>query len=302
MASLALTTREGRESFAKRMIPRIVNVLPRHMTPERMTRIVCVEMVRNPALAECTEVSLAASIVLASELGLEPSGPRGEFYMIPYDLIDKVTKRKVKTCVPIVGYKGMCKLALNSPDVRRLNAGVVYADEIKSGAFVATREPPEVHHAFQISDEKRFDSQILAAYAVAEMHDGRKAIVLLERQELEARRGRSQAAESGPWVTDYAAMARKTAIRALLTGGLVPLTAGSPFAKAVDVETEAENDWIETTAEPVEEEHGVNLAAALGVGEATEATPAETAEPEKAPARRRRESKTTELPLDNGAL
>jgi recombinational DNA repair protein RecT len=47
---------------------------------------------------------------------------------------------------------------------------------------------------------------------------------VLSRKQIEARRKRSDARDRGPWVTDFAAMCRKSAIRALLVGGRVPLS------------------------------------------------------------------------------
>ncbi len=40
---------------------------------------------------------------------------------------------------------------------------------------------------------------------------------ILTKQQIDARRARGKAASFSPWQTDYAMMARKTALRALLT-------------------------------------------------------------------------------------
>ena len=66
----------------------------------------------------------------------------------------------------------------------------------------------------------------MAVYAIARIRDGSIAYEVLTRQEIDARRNRSQSSGSGPWVTDYASMARKTGLRLLFAGGLVPLSAG----------------------------------------------------------------------------
>ena len=65
---------------------------------------------------------------------------------------------------------------------------------------------------------------------------------VLTRQEIDARRNRSQSSGSGPWVTDYARMARKTGLRLLFAGGLVPLSA--EIVRAIEADDEGE-DYID---------------------------------------------------------
>lgn len=198
--------------------PQIAAVLPKHLTPERMVQIVAVEAARNPKLRECTPTTLASCVMLASELGLEPSGPLGHAYLIPR------RNRGQMECTLLLGYKGMCELARRSGQIARISADVVYRSEVEAGAFSATREPPEIHHAWT-PGLVREDGAIVAAYAVAVLSDGSRVQVLLDRDQIEARRKRAQSRDDGPWGTDYPAMARKSALRALLTGGLVPLSA-----------------------------------------------------------------------------
>lgn len=237
----ALAPRDKMRAFMDVMRDRIATVLPRHLTPERMAQIVLVEAGRNPKLAECSTASLAACVMLASELGLEPSGPLGKFYLVPR------RNKGTMECTALLGYKGLAELARRSGEIARLNAGVVYEAEIESGAFRATLEPPEILHTFMAQPFDRSDGAICLAYATAEMKDGSKSQAILTRSQIEDRRARSAASGGGPWTTDYAAMARKTALRALLSGGLVPLSAESPVVRAIEAERQAER----TQPEPV---------------------------------------------------
>ncbi|MBT7101308.1 hypothetical protein HN937_28280 [Candidatus Poribacteria bacterium] len=318
--STALVARTKMESFLATMKPRIAKVLPKHLTPERMGQIVMVEASRNPKLAECTVPSLAAAVMLASELGLEPSGPLGKFYLIPRNLKVKGTNRKEMTCTPLIGYKGLAQLARNSGEIARLNASVVFKDEIDSGAFTATIEPPDILHKFTPVPINRHPDEIALAYATAEMKDGSKAQVILTRSEVEDRRSRSSSGDFGPWTTDFGAMARKTALRALLTGGLVPLAAESSLTRAVEAEL-SENivaqtpsgsasddtapivDFGAPTVEVVDETTGeVTEAPADAVTDESGAAvedPPEASDPEPAakPAARGRRRQTRELDL-----
>src|SRR6185295_7827853 len=62
----------------------IRQVLPKHLTPERMAMIAFTAMRQNPELMKCSRESIIGSIMTASILGLEPSGPLGHGALIPY--------------------------------------------------------------------------------------------------------------------------------------------------------------------------------------------------------------------------
>ena len=113
-----------------------------------------------------------------------------------------------------------CTLARRSKDIASLDAGVVY----KGDSFAFDRATGRVEHPYSF-DVDRSDKEVVGAYAIARIKGSDYPIVVvLSRAEIEKRRARSAASKSGPWVTDYAAICRKTALRALLTSGLVPLT------------------------------------------------------------------------------
>jgi recombination protein RecT len=71
------------------------------------------------------------------------------------------------------------------------------------------------------------------AYAYALLKDGGHAFEVMTVAEVERIRGRSRAGQSGPWVSDWEMMARKTAIRRLAK--LLPLS--SEFRDASERDT-----------------------------------------------------------------
>src|SRR4051812_13911554 len=87
----------------------IAAALPRHMTPERMIRVALTAIKSNPTLMKCDALSVAACIVQASILGLEPVSFLGEAYLIPFK-----NKDGSYSCQFIPGYQGLIKLARNS--------------------------------------------------------------------------------------------------------------------------------------------------------------------------------------------
>lgn len=80
--------------------PQMKLALPKHMSVERMTRLVLTVFSQNPKLAECSPFSVAASIMTASQLGLEPN-VNGQGYLIPYG----------GACTFVPGWKGLVDLA-----------------------------------------------------------------------------------------------------------------------------------------------------------------------------------------------
>ena len=199
---------------------------PRQRDFERLARIVVLEGQKTPKRFSCPPESVVRSVMLAAQLGLEPGGALGHLYLIPYG----------RECTPLVGYKGLLELARRSGQIRRLDAVCVYEGE----TFKVTRGlAPNLEHDqdFQVD---RSDDNLVAAYAVAVLTSGDPVFEVLTRDEINARRGRSKASRSGPWVTDFARMARKSAIRALLNGGLVPLSAEMVRAMADDADAPRE--------------------------------------------------------------
>jgi len=140
---------------------------------------------------------------------------------------------------------------------------------------------PAMVHVPKPGIDRTKTQDIIAAYAVVRLRDGSTYFEWLWRDEIDARRARSDGAKafdegkakSTPWSTDYAAMARKTAIRALFTSGRVPMADQLGFAAAVmdeeaapamhqaalaamasEMQAEGKDATILGTSEPVEEE------------------------------------------------
>jgi recombination protein RecT len=67
----------------EKMKGQIEAALPRHITPERMSRIALTALRKTPKLYQTTLESFFGAIITASQLGLEP-GVNGQCYIIPY--------------------------------------------------------------------------------------------------------------------------------------------------------------------------------------------------------------------------
>lgn len=181
----------------------IAAALPRHMDANRMARVALTACRMTPALLKCKPASLFGAIIQCSQLGLEPGGALGHAYLIPF-------KDEVQF---IIGYRGMIDLARRSGQIVTLQANAVYEGDTFSVCYGLD---PTLDHTPNFDNPDRASPALLRyVYAVAKLKDGGTQFAVMSRAEVEAIRKRSRAGSSGPWVTDYEAMALKTVTRRL---------------------------------------------------------------------------------------
>ena len=183
------------------------------MAPERFIRVALTELRRNPKLLTATRESLLGALMVSAQLGLEPGGPLGHLYLVPY--------RNQIQLIP--GYKGL--IALAAREGIAIDAHAVHRGD--SFEYAYGLRPRLEHIPADDADE------LTHVWAIARA-GGHRWMRVLTKKEVEQYRRRSMAADTGPWVTDYEAMAIKTAIRRLFS--VVPVQAGSRFAEAVNME------------------------------------------------------------------
>jgi len=197
--------------------------LPAHLTPDRLLRIVTTEIRKTPALLECSQASLLGAVIQSAQVGLEPGGALGHCYLVPF-------KGQVQL---IVGYRGFLELANRSDRVSKIIARAVYSgDEFE---FEYGLNERLVHKPGDAS--KR--GQLSHVYCVVTLKDGAQMFDVMAKAEVDAIRNRSKAGNSGPWVTDYEAMAKKTAVRRLFK--FMPASIEAQRAVGLDEMSETEN-------------------------------------------------------------
>lgn len=191
----------------ERMLPQIKNALPKHVSPDRMARIAMTAVRQTPDLALCTTASFVGCVMQAAQLGLEPNTPLGYAWLIPRK--NKKLDAGQRECTLLIGYQGRMDLA------RRAGVPIRPPSVVREGDFFEYEKgtAPTLRHK-ESDDPNREDKPITHAYAVGKV-DGEPVFVVLTRGQIEKRRQRSQAADDGPWVTDYAAMCLKTAVHEL---------------------------------------------------------------------------------------
>jgi recombination protein RecT len=169
-------------------------VLPRHLTPDRMARVTCTAIMRNPKLLECTPESLLQAMMLCSQMGLEPDGRNA--HMIPYGTNVQL----------ILDWKGLVALAERN-GVKNIRAvAVCDKDEF---SFSIEDGIPKLRHVINWKAER---GAAYAYYGTCVRND-QFDVEVMTKGEVDKIRQRSKASGSGPWVTDYDEMAKKTVLR-----------------------------------------------------------------------------------------
>lgn len=204
-------------------------MLPRHMTPEKLVKIVMVAVSRNQGLLKCTKDSLLQAVMDAAKLGLPPDGTLGQGYLVPF----WNGKARCLEAKFIAGYRGYITLARNSGNIESISAELVYAGE-KFNIKLGTAR--EIVHERSL-DVEPTDENITGAYMIARFKDGGYHFEYMTRKQLEAVKERSpsknkQGEVVGPWVSDFGEMCRKTVVRRGIK--MVPMSVEEPIAKLVE--------------------------------------------------------------------
>jgi len=217
--------------YIQRNMPAIKNIASRELNPERLYRMVLACVSRTPLLAQCTIESLLRATLQASELGLAPGSATGEAYMVPFK--KKTGDGWGYEAQLIPGYRGLISLAFRSGHVVSVKADVVYQGD----TFKAPTNPlePQMEHVRNFESELKPEN-ITFAYCVVRLKDGGLVYDVMSRSEVDAVRKRSKASDSGPWVTDFAEMTKKTVTRRCLK--YAPMSAEMSKALAADAAAE----------------------------------------------------------------
>ncbi len=195
----------------QRSYDRIAEAAPAHLTPERMIQVVSAMIYRTPTLQECDPASIVNAVIRSASLGLDLDPALNEGFLIPrYN--DKI---KAKECQFQIGYQGLRKLAMNTGRVNYIHSRLI-------------RQRDSFHYEFNPDLVFRHvpamgnPGPVTAVYCVAKLDTGDHIVEIMTADEIESIHQRSDGykkakkngwTESGPWVTDWDEMAKKTVLK-----------------------------------------------------------------------------------------
>lgn len=183
----------------------LARAVPRHIDPARFLRTTLTVIMQNQKLLDCSPQSIVGAMMQAGAWGLELDPGLGQAYLVPY--YDRRNDRNLAQLQ--IGYQGMIALALRSQQVKKIIARAVYEKDVFHYSFGLEEK---LEH---VPSDAEDPGDLVYVYAVAALEGGEKQFDVMTRADVEKVRKRSRAAESGPWVTDYDSMAKKTVVRRL---------------------------------------------------------------------------------------
>ena len=187
-----------------KMLPAIAAALPKTMTPERFSRVVLTALSANPKLMDCTQPSFLGSMMIAAQLGLEVNTPLGHAYLIPF------RNHGIMECTFQLGYKGLIDLAYRSGQISTIQAQTVYAND--TFEYELGLDAKLIHKP-ALSDR----GDPVAFYALYKTKDGGWGFEVMSLEDIRQHARRfSKSADSGPWATNFEAMAKKTVLKRVL--------------------------------------------------------------------------------------
>ena len=151
-------------SFMDKLKPQMALALPKHLTADRMARLALTAFSTSEALQRCTTKSIAASIMTAGQLGLEP-GVNGAGFLVPYGT----------TCTFVPGWKGLVDLVSRSGR-GTVFTGVIFKDQEYTFIDGAKRDLI-IHNETDLDDPE----DITHAYAIGWVKDATMPIIELWR-------------------------------------------------------------------------------------------------------------------------
>jgi recombination protein RecT len=191
----------------------IAQALPKHLTADRMARLLLTEFYKNPKLMQCTRASIVGGVLQSSQLGLEIGSGLGHAYLIPFNANKKIGNEWVTTVEAqlVIGYQGMLDLARRSGELISIHAAAVR----KGDHFVYKRsldgDVLEHEERYETDDFTHF-------YAMARFKNGGHSYIvwpIKKIREHALRHSKVRGKLVGPWESDFEAMCIKTMIRAL---------------------------------------------------------------------------------------
>lgn len=238
----AARPQDGIQRLLQHAWPRIEQVMPKHMSSERLYQLAISTINQTPRLAECDSASLLSCVMKCSALGLEPSAVDGlgRAYILPFR-----NKGRMQATF-IIGYKGLIDLARRSGQLRSIHAQAVYEGD----EFDYWEDELGQHFSFRPNRAADHSPERLTdVYVTAQLVNGGRVFEHMTKAEVDAIRKRSRSANNGPWVTDYEAMALKTVIRR--SARYLPMSTEAQEAVAADETTPDYSGVISPVIEPV---------------------------------------------------
>lgn len=203
--------------------------------PDRFIRLATTALITTPSLQNCNMLSIANSVMLAAQLGLEPNNGLGHGWLIPY--------KGVCTFQP--GYRGLLELAYRSESIVTAQPIVVYVGD--DFDYAEGAEPRLIHRPAPIAQRRSAKDEVeewewVGAYSRVKLPSGHTDVLWMWRDEILAVRDKSgnisqKNPDASPWRRWFWEMAKKTPVKRHCK--FLRLSGAAQLAVGVDDQAEA---------------------------------------------------------------
>lgn len=197
-----ITPMEAMRGTLSKLEAEFAMALPPQIPVQKFIRTTMTAVQMNPDLLDVDRRSLLASCMKAAQDGLLVDGREAAL------VIFRTKNGPMAQYMPMIG--GLLKKLRNSGELASIGAHVAYEND---------------EFRYELGDEERIvhkphlagkRGQPIAAYAIARTKDGATYREVMSLDQIEQVRNVSRAKDSGPWVSWWDEMARKTVLRRLL--------------------------------------------------------------------------------------
>lgn len=177
-------------------------LLPPQIKPEVFQRVVLTAVQKQPALLGANRASLFTAVIEAATDGLLPDGREGAMVIFKSKGGDTVK------WMPMIA--GLLKKVRNSGELKSVAVRLVYGGDLFRYYIDETGE----HLQYEAADNP--DKNIFRrAFALATTKDGGSYVEVMDADDIEKVRQASKSKDSGPWISWWEEMVKKTALRRL---------------------------------------------------------------------------------------
>lgn len=173
--------------------------LPGHLPPDRFIRVAVTAIQNNPDLLRVDRRSLLTAAMKAAQDGLLPDGREGALVIFR----DR-ERGEIAQWLPMIA--GLRKKARQTGLVATWEAHVVHQND---SFDYELGDEPFIRHRPAVGER----GAPIGAYSICKLKSGEVSREFMSIAEITVIRARSRAKDSGPWVTDFSEMCRKTVAR-----------------------------------------------------------------------------------------
>lgn len=200
------------KDFINKNKTKIIEVMPKFINQDLFFRTIFIAITKDPKLAQCTTESFLCAMLDAAAMGVIPNSPSKEAYIVPYTDDRDRTKKKATFQL---SYKGIINITYRNPIVKDITVSEVCEND-KFRCVYGDDNHRMLYHEIPTMTPR---GKVIGYYAEVRMRNGGDVFRYKSKEDIERfakEKSPMYRYGSGPWRTDFDAMAKKTILKDVL--------------------------------------------------------------------------------------